>query len=121
MGVAVRKEGVPSLCLSSSLKLFNLSERRHDISKLHPKVSHSCGEQRDSGQRCLQGPHCKLFEGGAATFSIPPSWCGNSGGKAPRLPSEFVRCQLNPSPLSPTQTWLLGPLVDFPKASSPTL
>lgn len=51
--MAAREEDVPSLCLSSSLKLFNLSERRHDISKLHPKVSCSCGEQRGSGQGCL--------------------------------------------------------------------
>lgn len=43
--MAAREEGVLSLCFSSSLKLFNLSERRRDVNKLHPKVGHSCEKQ----------------------------------------------------------------------------
>lgn len=52
-GVAVTERTVSPHPVSSSLKLFNLSERRHDISKLHPKVGRSWGLQRGSGQGCL--------------------------------------------------------------------
>lgn len=77
-GLAAREKGVPSLCLSSSLKLFNLSERRHDINKLHPKVGRSCGEQWGLGLRTGlsvgPAPWCKLFGGGTAILSFPPNW-----------------------------------------------
>ena len=123
--VAVREDGVPSLCLSSSLKLFNLSERRHDISKLHPKVGHSCGEQRGSGQGCLVVQLPVVFGAGTATLPIPPIWWRSRGGRAQRralgLPNEFVGAQLTPAPPASAQTWLLAPLEDLPKASSPSL
>lgn len=54
--VAAREEVCP-LTLSSSPKLFNLSERRNDVSKLHPKVGQSCGKQSCSEQGCLWDQH----------------------------------------------------------------
>lgn len=71
--MAAREEDVLSLCFSSSLKLFNLSERRRDISKLHPKVGHSCEKQW--GCQGPQGrPVCRtsspISRGETATFPI---------------------------------------------------
>lgn len=62
-GRVTGEEGVPSLCFSSSLKLFNLSERRHDISKLHPKVGRARGERgaMGAGEICGTSSCCKLL------------------------------------------------------------
>lgn len=122
-GVAAREEGVPSLCLSSSLKLFNLSERRHDINKLHPKVGRSCGEQRGSGQGCLldQLPAANCFGEEQPPFLFHPAGGGAEEGKHWDFPMSLWGLSLIAPTLSSAQTWLLRPLGELPKASSPSL
>lgn len=106
-GVAVSEDGVSSLCLSSSLKLFNLSERRHDISKLHPKVGCSCGSQRGSGQGCLwdQPPAASCLGEEQPPFPSHPAGGGAEEGKHRDFPMNLWGLSLTAFlfPLSPAQ------------------